>query len=150
MGMIVVDANVAAWAVLPNIAVIQTLQHFTVWGQQGQRIIALDLWAAEAASVFCLCVFSKKISKEEGQQALIDLFTLAIESIPTTEQLCQAALLWATKLQHARLYDSLYLALAEQHDIELWTADKRLMRGAKQHGFSKIHWIGEPVEKENL
>lgn len=103
--MIVVDANVAVWAVLPNMAVIQTLQHFTIWGQQEQRIIAPDLWTAEAASVVRLCVFSKKISKEEGQQALTDLFTLAIESIPTTEALCQAAFLWATKLQHARLYD---------------------------------------------
>lgn len=143
--MIVVDANVAAWAVLPNMAVIQTLQHFSIWGQQEQRIIAPDLWIAEAASVVRLCVFSKKVSKEEGQQALTDLFTLAIESIPTTEALCQAAFLWATKLQHARLYDSLYLALAEQHGVELWTADKRLLRGAKQHGFSKIHWIGESV-----
>ena len=89
--MIVVDANVAAWAVLPNMAVIQTLQHFHFWAQQDQRIIALDLWIAEAASVVRLCVFSKKILKEEGQQALTDLFTPGIESIPTTEMLCQSS-----------------------------------------------------------
>lgn len=118
--MIVVDANVAAWAVLPNMAVIHALHHFTVWGQQEQRIIAPDLWAAEAASVVRLCVFTKKVTKSEGQQALIDLFTLGIESIPTTEALCQTAFSWAIRLQHARLYDSLYLALAEHHGVDFW------------------------------
>jgi predicted nucleic acid-binding protein len=143
--MIVIDANVAAWAVIPNIAVIQTLHRITSWCQQEQYLIAPDLWIAEAGSVIRRCVFSKLISKEEGEQAIDDLFKLGIETIPTTQHLCKTAFSWATKLQHIRLYDSLYLALAEQYDAELWSADKRLVNGAKQHGFARIYWIGKPA-----
>ncbi len=50
---------------------------------------------------------------------------------------------WAAKIQHSRAYDSFYLALAEQEDAWLWTADKRLVNGARQNGFSHIAWIGE-------
>jgi predicted nucleic acid-binding protein len=44
------------------------------------------------------------------------------------------------------MYDSLYIALAEYHKAELWTADKRLINGAKQHGFTRIYLIGDILE----
>ncbi len=145
--MIIIDANVAAWAVVPNIAVIQTLDYITSWCKQGRNMAAPDLWIAEAASVVRRCVFSNLITEEEGENAIDDLFELGIESIPTTRRLCQKALHWATKLQQSRLYDSLYLALAEQRDADIWTADKRLVNGAKQCGFTRIHWIGETFRR---
>ena len=78
------------------------------------------------------------------------LFDLEIQMRPVTRPLCHAAMAWAAKLQHARAYDSLYLALAEQEHATLWTADKRLVNGARQHGFSHIAWIGENESEENL
>ncbi len=141
--IITIDANIAVWAVLPNIAVIQTLQQIKTWHQEERQIIAPDLLIAEASSVIRRCVFMRQITKDEGEQALTDLFLLGIETVPLTLELCKTAVTWASTLQHARLYDSLYLALAEQQQAELWTADKRLINGAKQHGFPRIHWIGE-------
>jgi predicted nucleic acid-binding protein len=61
-----------------------------------------------------------------------------------------AALSWASKLQHARAYDSGYLALAERENAWLWTADRRLVNGARQHGFSQIAWIGEDENAESI
>lgn len=141
--IIVVDANVAVWAVVPTIAEIETLDCLQQWHQQHRQILAPDLWIAEAVSVIRLLVYRKLISSTEGEQAIDDLFDLEIQTIAVTRRLCHAALSWASKLQHARAYDSLYLALAEQENAWLWTADRRLVNGARQHGFSQIAWIGE-------
>lgn len=67
---IVIDANIAAWTVLPNIAVIQTLQYMKSWHRQERHILAPDLWVAEASSVIRWCVFLKMITKDEGEQSI--------------------------------------------------------------------------------
>lgn len=147
---IVIDANIAAWAVLPNIAIIQTLQYIKAWHGQERPLLAPDIWIAEAGSVIRRCVFSKLTTKDEGQQAIDDLFALGIHTTPITQPLCQRAFVWASTLQQARLYDSFYLALAEERGAEFWTADKRLVNGAKQQGFAQIHWIGEEEPEKSI
>lgn len=62
---------------------------------------------AEAVSVIRLFIYSKLISSAEGAQAIDDLFDLEIQTIPVTRHLGHVALSWASKLQHARAYDSL-------------------------------------------
>jgi len=146
----VVDANIAVWAVVPTIAEIPTLDRLQQWHHQRREILAPDLWIAEAVSVIRLLIYRKLISSTEGEQAIDDLFDLEIQAIPVTRHLCHVALSWASKLQHARAYDSLYLALAEQEDAWFWTADKRLVNGARQRGFSQIAWIGEDDTEERV
>lgn len=146
--IIVIDANIAVWAVVPVVAEIPTLDRLQQWHQQQRHLMAPDLWVAEAVSVIRLLVYKKFISLPEAKQAIDDLFSLEIHSIPLTRHLCQVALSWAARLQHARAYDSLYLALTEQEHAWLWTADKRLVNGARQHGFSNITWIGEDKTAE--
>ncbi len=141
--VIIVDANIAVWAVVPVVAEIPTLDRLQRWHQRQRRILAPALWIAEAVSAIRLLLYKKLISLTEAEQAVDDLFDLEIRTIPMTRPLCQAALEWASKLQQARAYDSQYLALAERENGWVWTADKRLVNGAKQAGFSKIAWIGE-------
>ena len=140
--ILVVDANIAVWAVLPLVAEIPTLDRLEQWHHQQRRILAPALWIAEAVSVIRLLVYKKLLTAAEGEQAIDDLFALEIETLPLTQPLCQLAFLWASKLQQARAYDSMYLALAEQKNAWLWTADKRLVNGARQRGFLHISWIG--------
>lgn len=140
---LVVDANVAVWAVVPVVAQISTIDILEYWHSQSYQIIAPDIWVAKAVSVIRFITYKKLLSPQEGKHAIDDLFALEIQAIPINRLICQAAYSWASKLQHARAYDSLYLALAEAKNAWLWTADKRLVNGARQHGFSQIGLIGE-------
>ncbi|HEY83643.1 MAG TPA: type II toxin-antitoxin system VapC family toxin [Chloroflexi bacterium] len=140
---IVIDSNLAVWAVLPNVAVESTVDLLANWHRQRRRIVAPDLWLAEATSVIRRLVFHKVISPAQGKVAIDDLFSLGVETILLDQQLYQNAFEWAEKLQQSKIYDSLYVALAEHLQAELWTADKRLVNGAKQAGIRRAHWVGE-------
>ena len=58
-------------------------------------------------------------------------------------KLCERAFDWATRLNQLPVYDSFFLALAEKLDAEFWTADRRLVNGARQVGVEWVHWVGE-------
>ena len=45
-------------------------------------------------------------------------------------------------MRQPAVYDSIYLALAEALDGELWTADERFYRAASPQ-FSNVRWLGE-------
>ncbi len=141
--LLVIDANVAVWAVLPKIAVVSTVGRLAQWSQQQQPIIVPNFWVAETTSVVRQLIYSKAISVEQGQTALNDLFALEVEIIPLTLELCHRALVWATHFQQSKVYDSLYVALAEQRQAELWTGDKRLVNRARQLKLEWVHWVGE-------
>jgi len=140
---IVIDANIAVWTVLPSVAEKNVLDLWSDWYGQSKRIVAPDLWMAESVSVIRRLIFNKIILQTEGEEAINDLFALGVEIIFSDKQLCQNAFKWSERLQQSKIYDSLYVALAEQLQAEFWTADRRLVNGAKQVGVEWIHWIGE-------
>jgi len=107
------------------------------------RIVAPDLWIAEAASAVRKMVFARQLTHSEGIEALEALFALGVETLPLTIELCRDALQWAARLTQIRIYDSLYLALAEQLGAELWTVDARLAHRARQVGAPWVRLLGE-------
>ena len=52
------------------------------------------------------------------------------------------ALRLADRLNQGAVYDSIYLALAERLDCELWTADRRFYRAARRFS-DRIRWLGD-------
>ena len=54
---LVIDANIAVWAVVPVIAQIPTLERLEQWHQQHRQILAPSLWIPEAVSVIRLLVY---------------------------------------------------------------------------------------------
>jgi predicted nucleic acid-binding protein len=48
----------------------------------------------------------------------------------------------ADELGRPSTYDSLYVALAEREDCELWTADERYWNAARAQ-FPRVRWIGD-------
>lgn len=140
---VVIDSNLAVWTVLPSVAQEDVVDLFVTWHKQGKRIVAPDLWLSESTSVIRRLVFHKIISPAQGKTAIDDLFSLGVETTPLDKVLCQRAFEWAERFRQAKIYDSLYVALAEQLGAELWTADKRLVNRAAQIGVTWIHWVGE-------
>lgn len=122
---------------------MDVIERFVGWRREGRELVAPMLWLAECVSAIRGDVSARVVSAEEGRAALEDLFALEIAPLPMDEELCRSAYAWAERLGHARAYDGFYLAAAEGSRAELWTADRRLVNGARQHGATWARWVGE-------
>lgn len=144
--VIVIDANVAVWLVLPTLAAgdVDVSVRFTAWTQAGLQLVAPMHWLAECTSAVRGGVYTRTFSSVRAQQALQDLFDLKVKLLPLTPSLCLAAFDWAARLGQAKAYDAFYLALADSLGAEFWTADRRLVNAARQAGMTTAHWVGEP------
>jgi predicted nucleic acid-binding protein len=140
---IVIDSNLAVWAVLPMLSRVDVLGHFGRWHREATRLFAPVLWVAESVSAIRGGLYARVISDDEGRKALDDLFDLGVETLTMNIDLCRSAIEWAGRLGQRKAYDSFYLALAEELGVEFWTADRRLASAAQQAGMSLAHWIGE-------
>jgi predicted nucleic acid-binding protein len=143
---LVIDANVAVWTVLPILAQFDVLDRMRFWQAEPVQLCAPTLWTAEAISAIRRAVYARIVTQERGLQAIDDLFTLEVDLLPMEPHRCQSALQWAARLNQARAYDAFYMALAEELDVEFWTADRRLARAAQQAGVTWTHYIGDTVE----
>ena len=140
---IAVDANFAIRAILPMEGKSGVLEHFVSWHQSHRKIYAPDLLILEAVSVIQRGVFERRITEAEGLIATEDLYRLGIELVPSDVELCQAVMVWASRLGQLKARDGFYLAVAERKGAELWTADERLRNQAQQLGLSWVRWIEE-------
>jgi predicted nucleic acid-binding protein len=103
--------------------------------------VAPDLLIAECGNVFWRRCRQGDITPEEATESLADLLTLQVPLVPAT-RLVQSALSLA--LQHQRtVYDALYLALAQERNCNLITADERFFNALSSQ-FSRLqllrHW----------
>lgn len=101
------------------------------------------LWLAECASAIRATVHTGMITLDEGRQAVEDILALEIETLSMTAEQTRAAFEWASRLGQRRVYDGIYLAVAEELDAELWTGDQRLVRAARSARVNWVHGIGE-------
>jgi len=138
---IVVDANLAVWAIVPVVAPVDVIDLFASWHRQGRRLVAPALWLAECISAVRRSVYAGALSEEEGRTALEDLFALEVEILPLTLQQTRSAFAWAARLGQAQAYDGFYLALAQELGAELWTGDRRLAHGAQQAGAKWVYAV---------
>lgn len=142
--MPVIDASLVVWAVLPVVAGkgVDVTKRLEEWHRADERLVAPMLWMAECTSAVSSATHAGIISEEEGIRALGDIVGLEVEMAAIDEVMCKAAFGWARRLGHARAYDGFYLALAEQLGVGLWTADRRLVNGARQVGVEWVRWVG--------
>jgi predicted nucleic acid-binding protein len=95
-----------------------------------QNLSAPDLINAECANILWKKTRLGEFSAEEAAFAARLLAAAEIDLIPT-RSLLEAALEIAVGLDHPA-YDCLYLALAEERDGRLVTADRRLIRRTEE------------------
>jgi predicted nucleic acid-binding protein len=74
---------------------------------------------------------------EAVEKALVAALALPIELVSNTELHTRARNVAAT-YNLAATYDAHYLALAQWMEVDLWTADSRLVNSLKQH---KLSWV---------
>ena len=119
----VIDAGIAVKWFIPEEDSAIAHQLLTRYLQGLDSPIAPDLLISECGNVFWRRCRQGDMTAEEATESLADLLTLDIPVVPASN-LVQAALRLA--LQHQRtVYDSLYLALAQERDCPLITADEQ-------------------------
>ena len=94
--------------------------------------IAPELLLAEAANVINQKRKSGELSGDEGDQLLSELLSIPIRLFPHRPVLLRAFEL--SGKHNLSVYDTLYLALAEDHGAVIYSADHRLLTTATNLG----------------
>jgi predicted nucleic acid-binding protein len=123
---LVVDASVAAKWVLPE----SHSHRADALRAAGEPLIAPDLICAELGNAVWKRALQQEISRGDAVEALQTALGIFNALFPIAELAARATEL-AISVRHP-IYDCFYLALAERERARLITADKRLIRAAKQ------------------
>lgn len=133
----VVDAGIAARALLPSKHRDACWRLLADLAEQGRRLVAPELWIYEVSSLFCKAHHFGHLTEDEARRGLEDAASLGVELVSPDEGLRRSAFRWTVRLRRAAAYDSFYLALAEHLGCELWTADRKLVRAVD------LPWVRE-------
>ena len=112
------------------------------WTDSGIQIIAPYLMLAEIANALHRKVADSQLTLESATRALERLNNVRVE-FRNPPNVHAGALRIADRLGQGAVYDSVYLALAERLDCELWTADRRFYRAAGGAFPDRIRWLSE-------
>lgn len=140
---IVIDANLGASAILTIKGMENVPLLFAKWVKEKRNLFAPEWWRSEVVTIFRKYTFHKLITPRQAHQAIDDLEYLEVIMFPVDSLLCHKAFDWAEKLGHSKIYDLIYLALAESMNAEFWTADQRLINSARTLKVSWVKWIGD-------
>ena len=119
----VVDTNVVAYYLLGTEPFAAETREF--W-QAIEQPIAPAHWQAELASVLWMAIRTGAIPADEGHRRLDFASRLRIRPLPVGS-LWQAALALSLR-SGVSPYDTLFVALAQSHDLPLATFDKRVLK----------------------
>jgi predicted nucleic acid-binding protein len=125
----VLDASVVVkwWFKDEQVALAAAAQSFlSAYSADELDIFAPDILLAEVGNVLWKATRLRNWPQIAARQAISDLSALAISTYPTKTLLPNALELAIT--HGITVYDALYVALAQQKKIPLYTADLRLVR----------------------
>lgn len=133
--VLVIDASFIMRLMLQNPEQLIVKSYFEKWYDAGYIFTAPSLLIYEVTSVVNKSIHFKVITEDEGTDILEKILSLDIDLVQPNATLAKAAFEWTRKLKRASAYDSFYLALADQYNAPLWTADGNLLRSAN------VEWI---------
>ena len=137
---VVVDANVALKWILSEEHAAEASALRARWVESGERVTAPPIFRAEVTNALYQSVRQGKLTKAAASDGLG--FLVAWIEIDEPPDLYTRALEVAGELGLGATYDALYIAFAEHHACEMWTADRRLVRAA-QGRFPAVRWLGD-------
>jgi len=132
--MMVIDAGVVLALVLPLPYSDLATARIRSTRQIREELFAPALLEYEVCSALRRAVSRGILDGDAAGTALDLIQAIRIQPITPAASLHARALSWAARLQHSKAYDAQYLALAEELQCRLLTADLRLARSAQALG----------------
>ena len=136
-----VDASVAIKVVVAEADSDKADALFDLWASDQKELIAPAFFAVETDSILRQKVsLRQELTADQAQIAFASLRALPIKTKHSAEQRERA---WeiAREFNFPTVYDATYLALAELHQCEFWTADERLFKQVKDK-LAFVQWLG--------
>lgn len=141
MNLVVVDASVAAKWFLPEKGeahVYEALALLDKYDNEEIRFVVPDFFYVEVANAIWKAVRVGRVPRAFGDQAIVLLTQRKFPTVPSLKLVDQA---FQIATDHGRtVYDSLYVALADQTKTQLITADERLANALAAH--FPVKWLG--------
>lgn len=128
--VVVPDASLAIKWVLEEPLTQPARSLLIEWERHGVARLVPVLFLSEVNTPVLKLRRQSLISATEAGQALTAL-SLAVTVVPEDATLSRRAFAIADELEQRTAHDALYLALAEREGCELWTADERFYRVAR-------------------
>ena len=127
----VVDTSALIRLFVPDGPLPNDFEGFLRGVERGLNIaIAPELLMAEAANVINKKQRSGELSESEDDQLLSDILSVPIRLFPHRPILLRAFEL--ARVHKLTVYDTLYLALAEEHGAVIFTGDRKLLSIAER------------------
>jgi predicted nucleic acid-binding protein len=136
--VVVVDTSLVLKWILKETDSDKAVMLLTEWGYEQVEMFAPALLAYEVANILYQDVRKGKYTINVARESLMDVVMKGIVfDFSADLGLSMRAMEFAHRFNLPASYDSHYLALAEQEECELWTADRRLQRAVK----GQLDWI---------
>ena len=140
MPNLVVDASVAIKWLNPTEPLAEQAHAIRDTYAQGQvSFIVPMFWEYEIINGVNKAVARGDLTEQEGVDATTLLLTIQAEKVPLPPPLKSYEL--ARKYQRS-VYDSWYIALAEERGCEFWTSDLKLYNAVKDR-LLFVRWLGD-------
>jgi len=136
-----IDANLIVWSLVPSPYSDVAASLLQSWRREQVTLIAPALLPFEITSTLRRLVHLREITAEEGEEAFVQFQRIPIRLYHRREIFSTAWHL-AQQFNRPRAYDTAYLAVAQMHNCDFWTADERLYN-AVRHELTWVRWIGE-------
>ncbi|HLX36262.1 MAG TPA: type II toxin-antitoxin system VapC family toxin [Candidatus Binataceae bacterium] len=138
---VVVDASIGLkWAVDEPFS-YQARLLLGKWEAALQQMIAPTLFFFEITNALSKRVRNGQLTISDASERLQYLLAVGPVVLPS-DATHRPALEMAARFRMTAAYDAHYLALAESHRCEFWTADERLWNSVKRE-LNWVRWIGE-------
>ena len=138
---IVVDASVAIkWYIKDESEINQAVDILLDYEVGKINFFVPRLFHYETANVIHIAVQRKRITEDEGKNIINDMLDIKT-TLVDSEELIRDAYINARKY-NISAYDALYLGVAKEHGMILYTADRKLYNSVKEKK-KYVKWIGD-------
>ena len=137
---VIVDASLAIKWVLDEEHSLEARTQRVRWAIRNIDVRVPSWFGCEIANVLFQSIRSQRLTLEEAELKM-GVVASFVSVLDVEFDLAPRALRIALATGQKASYDSYYVALAEHHDCELWTADVRFWRTVNP-AFPFVQWLG--------